>query len=83
VLTANHRGVQRLTPVEVWLFIIGRVLAAFGAGLLIARYHPHLVGVLGWPAVVAGVLCLVVASRGLGRPAPAGEAPPPEKDSAN
>jgi Na+/melibiose symporter-like transporter len=77
VLTANHRRVQRLTPTEVWLFIVGRVLAAFGVGILFARYQPRLAGSLAWPAVVAGVLCLVVAARGLRRPALPGDIPPP------
>jgi peptidoglycan/LPS O-acetylase OafA/YrhL len=73
VLKANHTRVQRLTPREVWLFIIGRVLAAFGVGILIARYQPRLAGSLAWPALLAGVLCLAVASRGMLRPAPSGE----------
>lgn len=70
VLGANHRRLQRLTPAEVWLFIIGRVLAAFGLGILAARYLPGLAAALVWPAVVAGLLCLAVASRGLWRAAP-------------
>ena len=77
MLTANHRRVQRLTPTEVWLFIVGRVLAAFGVGILFARYQPRLAGALAWPAVVVGVLCLAVAARGLRRAAPSGDAPPP------
>jgi hypothetical protein len=74
MLKANHRRVQRLTPVEMWLFIIGRVLAAFGVAILIARYQPRLAGSLAWPALLAGVLCLAVASRGMFRAASPDEA---------
>lgn len=77
MLKANHRRIQRLTPMEVWLFIIGRVLAAFGVGILIARYQPRLAGPLAWPALVAGGLCLAVASRGMLRSAPPGATRPP------
>lgn len=76
MLKANHRRVQRLTPVEIWLFIIGRVLAVLGAGILIARYQPRLAGSFAWPALLAGVLCLAVASRGMLRVAPPDEARP-------
>lgn len=73
MLKANHRRVQRLTPGEVWLFIVGRVLVAFGVGIFAARYFPEVAGMLALPAVLAGVLCLVVASRGMLRPAAQGE----------
>jgi hypothetical protein len=65
MLESNRSGVQRLTALEIWLFIIGRVLAAFGVGALAMTYFPAVTSTLAWPAVVAGVVILLVASRGL------------------
>jgi hypothetical protein len=36
MLTWNRRKVQNLSPVEIWLFIVGRVLAALGVGMFVA-----------------------------------------------
>ncbi len=66
MLSWNQRKVRQLTPAEIWLFIAGRVLAAFGVGILVAAYVPQAL-VLGWPAVVVGVVLLLIASKGLMR----------------
>jgi hypothetical protein len=64
-LAWNQRKVRQLTPGEIWLFIIGRVLAAFGLGIIAMQRLPRLVSPLGWPAAVAGVVLLVIAGRGM------------------
>jgi hypothetical protein len=67
VLTWNQRKVRQLTPGEIWLFIIGRVLAAFGLGALATRFVPALAGTPGAVIAALGVAALVVAARGLAR----------------
>jgi hypothetical protein len=69
VLAWNQRKVRLLTPGEIWLFIVGRGLLAFGAGILLVRYVPS-ADAWGVPSLVAGLLCLVVAAKGLRRQAP-------------
>ena len=63
----NQRKVRQLTPAEIWLFIVGRVLAAFGLGIVVVDRFPNLARPLGWPAIVVGVLLLLVAGRGMTR----------------
>lgn len=69
MLSWNQRKVQQLSGTEIWLFIVGRVLAAFGVGVLAPSYFPDS-RLLGWPAVAAGVLFLLVAAKGLKRKPP-------------
>jgi len=70
MLESNRSRVQGLTGLEIWFFIIGRVLVAFGIGALAMAYYPSLASTLAWPAVLAGVVILLVASRGLFRRRP-------------
>jgi hypothetical protein len=70
MLESNRRRVRQLTGLEMWLFIVGRVLAAFGLGVLTMTYLPSVASLLAWPAVVVGMLILLVASRGLLRKPP-------------
>ena len=74
MLESNRRRVQQLTGLEIWLFIIGRVLVAFGAGVLAMIYFPSVASGLAWPALVLGTLIFLVASRGLLRRPPDGPA---------
>ena len=67
LLEANARRVQNLSPIGIWLFIIGRVLAAFGLGILAMAYFPSYAFPAGVPLVLAGVIALAVAFTGLGR----------------
>jgi hypothetical protein len=67
MLAWNQRKVRQLGPGEIWLFIIGRVLAAFGLGVLAMRSFPDLMGPLGWPTALVGLVLLLVATRGLFR----------------
>jgi hypothetical protein len=68
MLNWNAGKVRSLTGTEIWLFIIGRVLVAFGLGVLAVRYFPELTSPLGLPAVIVGLLALVVAAKGMWRP---------------
>jgi hypothetical protein len=63
----NVEKVKNFTGAEIWLFIIARVLTGFGLGVLGVRYFPELAGPLGLPALVVGLLLLLVASKGLWR----------------
>jgi hypothetical protein len=71
MLDWNAGKVRNLTGAEIWLFIIGRALAAFGVGVLSVRYYPHVAEPLGLPTIVIGLLLLVVAGKGIfRRPSP-------------
>ncbi len=72
MLERNRRRVQNLTGLEIWFFIVGRVLLAFGLGVLAMAYAPALASMAVWPAIAAGVILLVLASRGMFRKHPAG-----------
>jgi hypothetical protein len=68
MLNWNAGKVRNLTGTEIWFFIVGRVLVAFGIGVMGVRYYPQIAGPLGIPAVVVGSVLLVVAAKGLLRP---------------
>jgi hypothetical protein len=70
VLESNRRRVQNLTGLEIWFFIISRVLVAFGLGVLAMAHFPSVASPLAFPIVIAGILILLVASRGLLRRPP-------------
>jgi hypothetical protein len=76
MLAWNQRKVRQLTPLEIWLFIVGRGLAAFGLGIVAMRQFPNAVGPLGWPIAIAGVILLVVAGKGMMRPPARDDTPP-------
>lgn len=65
MLSWNAGKVKNLTGAEIWLFIIARVLVGFGLGVLGIRYFPEIVGPMGLPAIVLGVVLFLVASKGL------------------
>lgn len=50
----NRRRVQNLTGLEIWLFIIGRGLIAFGLGVLAMIYFPALAASIAWPTILMG-----------------------------
>jgi hypothetical protein len=66
----NRSRVQNLTGLEIWLFILGRVLVGFGIGILAMTYAPALASVAVWPAIAVGIILLVLASRGMSRKGP-------------
>jgi hypothetical protein len=70
MLERNRSRVQNLTGLEIWLFIVGRVLVAFGVGILAMAYTPALASIAVWPALVVGVILLLLASRGMFRKSP-------------
>ena len=67
MLNWNAERVKTLTGAEIWLFIIGRGLAAFGVGVLSVRYYPQIADPLGLPTIVVGLLLLLVAAKGMFR----------------
>lgn len=67
MLERNRLRVQNLSGLELWFFIVGRVLVSAGLGVLAMAYFPTLARPLAWPAVVAGAVLLLLASRGLAR----------------
>jgi hypothetical protein len=73
LLDSNARRVQQLSPIGIWLFIIGRVLAAFGLGILAMAYFPSFAFPAGVPLVVVGVLALGAAFIRFG----SSKSPPP------
>jgi len=69
MLEWNRAKVRNLTGMEIWLMIVGRVLGGFGLGVLAVRYFPQIANPLGTPALFVGVILVVIAARGLFRPA--------------
>lgn len=67
MLKVNAERVKRLSPVDIWLFIIARVLIGFGLGILAIQYFPHFARDLGVPAIGTGALLFAIASIGLFR----------------
>ena len=65
MLEDNRNRVQNLSGLEIWLFIIGRVLVGFGLGILAVVYLPGVFTKLGIPVMAVGLVLLIVASRGL------------------
>ena len=76
MLAWNQRKVRQLTPGELWLFIIGRVLVAFGLGVIAMQRLPGLVAPLGWPAAIVGLALLFVAAKGIARSSSGDESRP-------
>ncbi len=67
MLKQNAARVKNLTGVEIWMFIIARVLCGFGLGVLATRYFHQFANAVGLPALVVGLILFVAASRGLFR----------------
>jgi hypothetical protein len=67
MLNWNVRKVKNLTGTEIWLLIIGRVLAGFGLGILGVRYFPGVIAPVGLPVLAVGLLLVLVAAKGLWR----------------
>jgi hypothetical protein len=69
MLEWNKAKVRNLTGTEVWLMIVGRVLAGLGLGILAVSYFPQVFTPLSFPVLPLGMILLVVAAKGLFRPA--------------
>jgi hypothetical protein len=69
MLEWNKAKVRNLTGTEIWLMIVGRVLAGFGLGILAVSYFPQFFTPLGFPVLLLGMILLVIAAKGLFRPA--------------
>ena len=70
MLEANRNRVRNLSGIEIWLFIVGRVLAGFGLGILAMVYFPRIFVNLGAPIVIIGIITFLFASKGLVRKQP-------------
>jgi uncharacterized membrane protein YfcA len=67
VLNSNAERVKNVRPAEIWLFIIARVLIGFGAGALLVKYFPQIVGPAALPTLIIGIVLFVITTRGLSR----------------
>jgi Ca2+/Na+ antiporter len=67
MLNWNANKVKRLTGAEIWMFIVGRVLIAFGIGAICMREFPKVANVMAMPAIVLGIAVFAIAARGLVR----------------
>ncbi len=65
LLKWNAEKVKSMSGAEIWLFILGRVLAAFGIGLLTAHYYPQVAWPVGIPALVVGIVLFLIAAKAL------------------
>ncbi len=65
LLKWNHKKIQELSPKEIWFFILGRVLLAFGFGILAMKYAPEISSGLDLPAIIAGLIFLAIAAKGI------------------
>ncbi|MGH7662691.1 MAG: hypothetical protein ACRENI_00085 [Gemmatimonadaceae bacterium] len=57
-------GTARVSESAAWLRLIGRMLAAFGLGVLATRYFYGVMSPLGAPLAISGGLCIIAASWG-------------------
>ncbi len=73
LLEANHRRVKNLSPFGIWLFIIGRVLAAFGLGIVAMAAFPAIALPAAFPLIAVGVVLLLVALKLYSKPVPPSE----------
>ena len=64
-LESNARRVRNLSPLGIWLFIIGRVFVAAGLGILAMAYFPVIAFPAALPLIVVGIVLLLVALKGL------------------
>jgi hypothetical protein len=67
LLEENQRRVRNLSPKEIWLFIVGRVLLALGLGILAMAYFPSIAFPAALPLIGVGVVFLMIAFKGYGR----------------
>jgi hypothetical protein len=67
ILDRNRRKVQNLTGLEIWFFIVSRVLVGFGLGVFAMKYVPDFAQPIAIPAIVIGVILFIFSARGLRR----------------
>jgi hypothetical protein len=67
MLNWNKKKVQNLNPLEIWMFIVGRVFVGFGVGAWVMHLFPGLSFLLIFPPIILGALLLAFAAKGLFR----------------
>lgn len=70
LLRWNQKKVQNLTPLEIWMFILGRGFMSFGVGVVAMQYWPGKVSWLGLPTITLGSILFILAAKGLVRKSP-------------
>jgi hypothetical protein len=65
MLNWNKRMVQNLSPLEIGMFIVGRVLLGFGVGAWVMYLFPALALSLIFPPIILGILLSACAAKGL------------------
>ena len=70
MLERNRKRVQQLTGIEIWIFIVARVLLGFAFGVFAVIYFPRIAPHLAWPALILGAVLFLVAAKGLFRRGP-------------
>lgn len=65
MLDGNRKRVQRLTGIEIWAFIVARVLLGFALGVFAVVHFPRIAAHLAWPALILGTVLFLVATKGL------------------
>lgn len=75
---APDAGTSADDTIMTWLAPFGRVLAAFGLGVLAATYFPRLVVRAGLPIAVAGAVALLLGMWARRADAARRTPPPPE-----
>jgi hypothetical protein len=70
MLNWNREKVRNLTAVEIWLFILGRVLAAFAIGIIVEEYFPFIARPIAFPVLAVGLILFAIAAKGLFRKTP-------------
>jgi hypothetical protein len=59
---------KRSSGIETWFVWTGRVVIAFGAGLLVRHHFPSFGASVAWPAVAIGLAMILMAAKLLRRP---------------
>ena len=68
MLEWNKAKLRNLTGTEIWLMIVGRVLAGFGLGTLAVRNFPQVFTPLGFPVLLLGMILAEVSQLSTSEP---------------
>ena len=65
MLEWNVGKIKNLTGLEIWSFIIARVLIGFGLGAMTVRFFPAIGNRLAVPVLAIGLVLFLVAGKRL------------------